>query len=61
MTDASMSDRHLQAMIDAAKAQAGINDVIKLHQDHMDRVSRNNVILRTRYHKGILVTSNTTY
>lgn len=53
-----MSDDELQALIEAGKKQAGINDVLKLHQDRMDRVSRNAAVLRTRYHKGILLTTS---
>lgn len=56
-----MSSEELQDLIEAGKRQAGINDVIKLHRDHMDRVNRNTAVLRTRYHKGILLTSNSTY
>ena len=56
-----MSEDELRSLIEAGKRQAGINDVIKLHRDHMARVSRNTAVLRTRYHKGILLTSNSTY
>lgn len=55
-----MSDGELRSLLDAAKKQAGINDVIKLHHDHMERVSRNTAVLRTRYNKGILLTSSST-
>lgn len=56
-----MSDSELADMIDTAKRQAGINDVAKLYKDYMDRIQRNDIILRTRYRKGILVTSNSSY
>ena len=56
-----MSDGELQDLIESAKRQAGINDVIKLHRDHMERVNRNTAVLRTRYNKGILLTSSSTY
>ena len=56
-----MSDNDLDDMIDAAKEHTGINDVIKLHRDYLERVSRNDVILRTRCRKGELVTSSSTY
>lgn len=61
MNSMQMSGKEIQDMIDAAKTRAGINDVIKLHQDYVNRVKKNNVVLRTRYHKGILLTSSSTY
>ena len=55
-----MFDDELQALIDAGKKQVGINDVLKLHQDHMDHASRNVAVLRTRYNKGVLLTTDST-
>lgn len=56
-----MPEDELESLIAAAKKQAGINDVIKLHQDHVKRVRRNTAVLRMRYHKGIIVSSSSTY
>ena len=56
-----MLNDDLQKMLDLAKSQAGVNDVIKLHQDYMDRINRNRTVLRTRHQKGILITSSSTY
>ena len=56
-----MLNDDLQKMLDLAKSQAGVDDVIKLHQDHIDRINRNRTVLRTRHQKGILITSSSTY
>lgn len=56
-----MSDDELSQLIEIGKRQAGINDVLKLHQDHRERVNRNATILRTRHQKGILVTTSSTF
>ena len=54
-------DIDLQKMLEHAKKQAGVNDVIKLHQDYMDRINRNKLVLRTQHQEGILITSSSTY
>lgn len=56
-----MLNDDLQKMFDLAKSQAGVDDVIKLHQAYMDDINRNRTVLRTRYQKGILITSSSTY
>lgn len=61
MADTQMLNDDLQKMLELAKSQAGVNDVIKLHQDYMDRINRNRTMLRTRRQKDTLITSSSTY
>ena len=56
-----MMNDDLQKMLDLAKSRAGVDDVIKLHQDYVNRINRNRSVLRTRRQKGILITSSSTY
>lgn len=60
MEDTQILNDDLQKVLEHAKKQAGVNDVMRFHQDYVDRVSRNRLVLRTQYLRSILITTSST-